>query len=89
MKPWWSPKSRRAILSQLPQVADSLTLISAADPETGHPLVDSATAPFGLESVISITCQGTQQESDLPMPQVTGPLHLVLAVDLEHPGTQL
>lgn len=79
------PQIIRASLSQLTptQVEESLTLVSATDPETDHPPVDVATAPFGLGPVTSIIHQGVQQESDLRMPQITGPMYLVLAVDPE------
>lgn len=79
------PQIIRAILSQLPptQMEDSLTLVSATDTETDHPPVDAATAPFGLGPVTSIIRRGIQQKSDLRMPQITGPMYLVLAVDPE------
>lgn len=45
--------------------------------------MDSPTAPFGLGPTASTICQGTWQESGLPMPEVTGLLDLVLAVGSE------
>lgn len=58
------------------QVAGLLTVVLVTDPEI-------ALSPCELCPASSTVFQGTQEESRLLIPQVTGPQTLVLAVDLE------
>lgn len=66
----------------LAQMADSLTVVPATDPESLIPLVDSVTAPYGHGPVTNIQHR-TQQESHPPVSHVTNLLTSVLAMDAQ------
>lgn len=64
----------------LAQMADSLTVVPATDPESLIPLVDSVTAPYGHGPVTNIQHRA-QQESHPPVSHVTSLLTSDLAMD--------
>lgn len=59
VKPQWNPRLRQAILRRKAQVADSLMVVLAVDPETALPTMDLAACLFGFCSVTSTTHKGT------------------------------
>lgn len=65
------------------QLEVSLAKFQATGTETALSLCGLDYIPFGLYPTNSTICQGTPEESHVPLPQVTGPQSSALAVDTE------